>query len=167
MKKKILMIVIIFMIILSTYLTYANFKASATGNINVTTAKFSYELKSSEIALKDTIINDKELVPSAKGKFDVEIDFSDMEVSTNYEIAIDKSNIPNNIHFYSDSALTDEITTLSNTYYLNSDVNKKDTIYWEWEFKDDETSNSNDTNFMNKDIKVVLNINLTQKVGDN
>lgn len=123
---------------------------------------------SQSIDLVSTITNSKSLAPGAVGNFDINIDFTNVQSAADYVINIDKTNLPNNMHFYSDESLQSEINSLNGTYSnSNTSLLINNTIYWCWEYKNDETSNTNDNLYMNKSISLPVTVTILQKAGEN
>lgn len=93
-------------------------------------------------ALKDTrtsstdLVSDGKIAPGSTGSFAVEIDGKNTEVAYDYAITLNKTGlngIP--IKFYSDSAMTTEITAAITGSVKPADATKKKTqvIYWKWD----------------------------------
>ena len=175
-KKSIIIIAVVIGVGILALSSYAIYKSNASGNVEVSTAKFQIKLNNSEsltqnIILKDTITtnnySDDLVVPGTKGMFDLELDFTNVDVSVNYTINFTTSNLPNNLKLYSDSNYTNQILSLNDSYTIGSSLIKTNTIYWKWDYLTDSASNENDNSFMNREISLPVTITLTQIVGGN
>ena len=175
-NAKIILIIVLFVIGISilSFSSYSFFKKSASGDADVSTAKFQILLNDSSsvsqsINLQDTITansysNDL-VVPGTNGAFDLELDFSNVDVSVSYIINFDTTNIPTNLKLYSDNAYQNEITSINDSYTVGGSQTKTHTIYWKWVYLTDDASNTNDNLFMDQDIAIDTTITLSQIVG--
>ena len=173
-NKKILFISVIFLFLLLVILipnSGAIFKSNIPSSINISTAKFIIKLNNSTsnnqtINLNDTLIENNysndEVVPGTKGKIDLELDFSETEVSVNYLISLSRTNLPANLKFYSDETMNNEITSISGTHLFedSSIINKS--IYWSWNAINNSESNANDSLYMNSDLSVLISTVISQ-----
>lgn len=118
------------------------------------------------INLANTISNGKTLAPGAQGSFDLNIDFTKVYYDAHYVISFDGTNIPTNLHFYTDSSRTNSLTTITGTK-LESSSNQvaNNTIYWEWEYSNTQESNANDSLYMNQNIVVPFTIAITKETN--
>ena len=130
-----------------------------------------------EINLKDTIIANNysmtKVVPGTKGKIQINLDFSGTEVNAEYAVIIAlpgllQNSVPPNLKFYKDanctvpypnvienaeyqkylngtSTFTPEYTTALMTVF---NYDKVSTIYWKWNFTDDNENNYQDNYFL-------------------
>ena len=170
----ILFTAVIIGVIIITFSSYSVYKRIASNEAEISIAKFQIKINNSDsivqnIALKDTITtnnySDDEVVPGTNGAFDLSIDFSNVEVSSNYAINFDRTNIPNNLKLYSDSNYTNEITSINDSYNIGDSTNKTITVYWKWNYLNDNVSNENDNLYMNQEISLPTSITITQIVG--
>lgn len=142
-----------------------------SGNTTINTLGFSPIVNDSaqrnqSINLRETITNNKNLAPGAIGKFNIDIDFSNVESDSAYRISFDRSNIPNNIKFYVDENLTKEITVIDGTQL--AEYNNKTAehyIYWKWIYSDTPESNANDSLYMNTNITVPYTVEIMQRTN--
>lgn len=119
------------------------------------------------IDLESTITNNKNLAPGAEGSFDLNIDFSSVDYDSSYTISYNGSNIPDNLHFYSDNAYTLPLTTITGTKTKNnSERLSQVTIYWRWEKTNNSASNANDNLFMNQTITVPFTISISSQISN-
>ena len=174
-KKTLVIIAIIVGISFIAFSSYAVLTAGATGEATVSAAKFEIVLNNStnttqNITLKDTITendySDILVVPGVNGQFDLVFDLSNVEVSVNFTIIFDRSNLPNNLKLYSDSAYQNEITSINDTFHIGDSTTKTKTVYWKWNYLTDADSDANDNLFMNEDISLPTTIIVSQIVGD-
>ena len=151
---------------------YAAYMTTRNDTLTAQVAKWSLKVNSKTresilIELKDTIIQNNysmtKVIPGTKGKIDIEIDFTDTEVSTTYNIAINSANssLPDNLKLYTDAEMTNELTSINgivNLEDINNVITKE--IYWKWIFTDtDETAD-----WSNKDITLELVLNTSQRI---
>lgn len=166
MKKKtvivLALILSLFAISLTTYTVYRNNGSSST---EVTTAEFTYDVNAVNLSLKDTITNGLPLAPSAEGHIVLNVNLTGTEVSTDYAINIVRTNLPTNLKFYSNQAMTNEINGVSGTYTLGSTSIITHDLYWKWLYVDNENSNANDSLYINQDISVLLDATFNQQIG--
>ena len=130
-----------------------------------------------EINLKDTIIANNysmtKVVPGTKGKIQINIDFSGTEVNAEYAVIIAlpgllQNSVPPNLKFYKDANCTvpypNVIENAEYQKYLNGtstftpeyttalmaefNAEKVSTIYWKWNFTDDNENNYQDNYFL-------------------
>lgn len=129
------------------------------------------------IDLKDTIIANNysmtKVVPGTKGKIQINLDFSGTEVNAEYAVIIAPSgslqnSVPPNLKFYKDANCTvpypNVIENAEYQKYLNGtstftpeyttalmaefNAEKVSTIYWKWNFTDDNENNYQDNYFL-------------------
>lgn len=130
-----------------------------------------------EIDLKDTIIANNysmtKVVPGTKGKIQINLDFSGTEVNAEYAVIIAPSgllqnSVPPNLKFYKDANCTvpypNVIENAEYQKYINGtstiapeyqtalmaefNEEKVSTIYWKWNFTDDNENNYQDKFFL-------------------
>lgn len=130
-----------------------------------------------EINLKDTIIANNysmtKVVPGTKGKIQINLDFSGTEVNAEYSVIIAlpgllQNSVPPNLKFYKDANCTvpypNVIENAEYQKYLNGtstftpeyttalmaefSEEKVSTIYWKWNFTDDNENNYQDNYFL-------------------
>lgn len=130
-----------------------------------------------EINLKDTIIANNysmtKVVPGTKGKIQINLDFSGTEVNAEYAVIIAlpgllQNSVPPNLKFYKDANCTvpyhnvienaeyqkyiDGTSTFTPEYktalMAEFSEEKVSTIYWKWNFTDDNENNYQDKNFL-------------------
>lgn len=130
-----------------------------------------------EINLKDTIIANNysmtKVVPGTKGKMQINLDFSGTEVNAEYAVIIAlpgllQNSVPPNLKFYKDANCTvpypNVIENAEYQKYLNGtstftpeyttalmaefNAEKVSTIYWKWNFTDDNENNYQDNYFL-------------------
>ena len=173
-KKAMIFIAIIVGISFIAFSSYAILSAGATGETTIPTAKFQFTLNNStnttqNITLKDTLTannySDELVVPGTNGQFDLVFDLTNVEVSVNFIVNFDRTNLPTNLKLYSDSAYQNEITSINNTFNIGDSTTKTITVYWKWNYLTDDDSNANDNLFMNEDISLPTSIIVSQIVG--
>ncbi len=151
---------------------YAAYMTSRGDTLSFEVAKWSLKVnyktrESVTIELKDTLIQNNysmtKVIPGTKGKIDLEIDFTNTEVSTKYNISVDATNssLPDNLKLYTDAEMTNELTSIDGVVNLEDiDTAITKEIYWKWIFTDtDETAD-----WSNKDITLELVLNTSQRI---
>lgn len=140
------------------------------------------------IDLKDTIIANNysmtKVVPGTKGKIKINLDFSGTEVNAEYAVIIAPSgslqnSVPPNLKFYKDANCTvpypNLIENAEYQKYINGtstftpeyqtalmaefNAEKVSTIYWKWNFTDD-----NENNYQDKSFQMTALVTARQKV---
>ncbi len=173
-KKLLIVILSIIGVFALSFSSYSIYKKMASNNAEIPVAKFQILLNSSEatsqnISLSDTITtndySDSLIVPGTNGAFDLELDFSNVDVSVSYTINFDTSNIPTNLKLYSDSSYENEIVSINDSYLVGSNNTKTHTIYWKWLYLTDDSSNEDDNLYMDQDIAIPTTVVLSQIVG--
>ena len=176
-RKKIMIIILILLLIPISFLAYktlAGYKKESSGEAPASAAVFIIKINDSTavsqtITLSDTITPNSYttdlVVPGAEGIIELELDFTGTEVSTDYIIDLNTSNLPNNLKLYSDSSYQNEINQISDSFIYGSTAVVTKNIYWQWEYKTDDTSNENDNLFMDTEIVLPIDITLSQKIG--
>ena len=165
--------IILFAVIVKMGVSYFTTQGQITGSKTIYIAAFAPKVNDStnisqSINLSSTITNNKNLAPGAKGRFEIDVDFSEVETDASYEISVDRSNIPNNIHLYVDETYSDELSNISGIQLINNqDKIAKHYIYWEWIYTNTPEGNTYDTNYMNKNIIIPITTTISQKVENN
>lgn len=119
------------------------------------------------INLADTIINGKNLAPGAKGKFKIDINFTNVGVDAYYRISLDRTNVPYNMRFYTDEELTNEINDFEGIQLVNnSDKIAEHYVYWQWIYADDSNSNIGDSAYMGQDIYLPFTAYISQRIDN-
>lgn len=174
MKKRLklffLYYAIIAILLLEGY-TFSKYISTVTAEATIRPAQFNFKLENTEaqqmeIDLKDTLLantySEDIIVPGTSGEIDLKLDFSNIEVTTNYNIKLDKTNtkLPENLKIYTDAAHTIEFNGYTGTTTLDTTtVTRK--IYWKWNYTtDDETEE-----WMGQPIKIILNIVAEQRTN--
>ena len=176
-RKKILLLILILLFISVSFFalnTFSSYKKEASGTASTSAARFIIKINdSSEITqtinLSETITendySDTLVVPGTEGVIDLELDFSNCDISVNYIVNFDITNLPINLKLYSDSNHLNQITSLNEEFNYGDDVITNKKIYWQWEYKTDATSDANDNLYMDTEIELPISITLTQKIG--
>ena len=90
------------------------------------------------------------------------MDFSDVEVASNYTISIDteQTKMPNNMKLYTDENNQVSFSLYRETVELGEQIKERE-IYWTWEY----TTADETEEWMNKEIKIFFNIQVEQRVN--
>ena len=170
LNKIIIIYYIIIIILFCVVYTFSKYISTVQLSINTDIAPFRFKITQNssniELDLKDTILSgnafsDTQVIPGTKGKILLQLDFSDVEVTTNYIISIDKekTKMPNNMKLYADENNQISFSQYSDTTELGEKIKERE-IYWTWEYTTvDETEE-----WMNKEIKIFFNVQVEQRV---
>ena len=174
-KKRTIKIIIIYYIIMlilfCAVYTFSRYVSIAQLSIKTNIAPFRFKVGQNidtiELDLKDTLLTEnafsgKQIIPGTKGKIILQLDFSDVEVASNYTISIDteQTKMPNNMKLYTDENNQVSFSLYRETVELGEQIKERE-IYWSWEY----TTADETEEWMNKEIKIVFNIQVEQRVN--
>ncbi len=176
-------LIILVLVLWQTTPSLARFQTIMDNDGTTQAAKFIIKINGNsvnpmKIDLQDTIDQSNkysisDIVPGTNGVIPIEVDATESEVALRYEISITSSSLefPINLKFYTDENKTIPLTldTVFSGSFLSNETDKinNHNIYWEWEYKTDETSNENDNLWVNKDISIEFEIISIQTIeGD-
>lgn len=160
LKASLTFLVLMIIIIPFTYSRFFASSSAAATSVKVATWSFKVDDNTTnyEIDLSDTILendfSNTKVVPGTEGMFRFKIDFTGSKLATAYNISIDDSNtvLPDNLKFYEDDSYTTLFTGYSGVVTLdNINTALFKTIYWKWEYTDDDESS-----WANQNIKLAL-----------
>lgn len=169
--KIIIIYYIIIFILLGVAYTFSRYVSTALLSVKTDIAPFRFKIGQSsetiELDLKDTLLtgnvfSEKQIIPGTKGKILLQLDFSDVEVATNYIISIDneQTKIPNNMKLYTDESNQVAFSLYRETVELGEKIKERE-IYWTWEY----TTADETEEWMNKEIKIFFNIDVEQRIN--
>ena len=145
-KKRNLKIIIIYYIIFFTFLcvvyTFSKYVSTAQLSVKTDIAPFRVKIGQNndtfELDLKDTLLtgnafSDTQIIPGTKGKILLQLDFSDVEVASNYIISVDneQTKIPNNMKLYTDESNQVSFSLYRESVELGETIKERE-IYWTW-----------------------------------
>lgn len=176
-------LIILVLVLFKTTPSLARFQSIINPDGTIPTAKWIIKINdnsvdSININLEDTLdendpYSTSYVVPGTSGVIPIEVNANGSEVPLKYELSITSSSFdfPTNLKFYTDENKTIPLIldTVFSGYFLLNDTDKKEqhNIYWEWEYKTDETSNENDNEWMDEEISLDLEIISLQMIeGD-
>lgn len=169
-----LLILSIFVVIFCVPDSNSRYKDDKSGSGYLEIARYQLKLNGSQnisqsINLKDTITSnsysDNFVAPGTTGDIQLNIDFSNVDVSTDYVISLGTYDLPNNLRLYSDSLFTNEFSSISGNISINGEKSITHHIYWKWNFETDSASNTNDNLYMNRNLSLPINVVTSQKIG--
>ena len=175
MKKRTIKIIIIYYLILlilfCVIYTFSRYVSIAQISINTDIAPFRFKVGQEsgtiELDLKDTLLTENafsetQIIPGTKGKIILQLDFSDVEVASNYTISIDteQTKMPNNMKLYTDENNQVSFSLYRETVELGEEIKERE-IYWTWEY----TTADETEEWMNKEIKIFFNVDVEQRVN--
>ena len=151
--------------------TFSKYVSIAQLSIKTDIAPFRFKIGQNsdtiELDLKDTLLtgnafSDTQIIPGTKGKIILQLDFSDVEVASNYTISIDteQTKMPNNMKLYTDENNQVSFSLYRETVELGEQIKERE-IYWTWEY----TTADETQEWMNKEIKIFFNIQVEQRVN--
>jgi hypothetical protein len=173
--KYVVILYILLIFVLFANKAMAKFLTFASSNDMAKVAKFSFVLKDNnnqilsqnfEYDLSNNVtggnlISTNGIAPGKSGKISMIIDVSGREVKSNYEIFLKaKQSLPQELKFYSDEGMTNEIT-LGDNSILTGSINANETqknIYWKWNFNE----NTNENEFEGKNFLFDITVNVIQ-----
>ena len=158
-------------ILLGVIYTFSKYVSTTSVSIKTNIAPFRFKIGQNsdtiELDLKDTLLtgnafSDTQIIPGAKGKIILQLDFSDVEVASNYTISIDteQTKMPNNMKLYTDENNQVSFSLYRETVELGEQIKERE-IYWTWEY----TTADETEEWMNKEIKIFFNIQVEQRVN--
>ena len=175
MKKRTIKIIIIYYLILlilfCVIYTFSRYVSIAQISIKTDIAPFRFKVGQEsgtiELDLKDTLLTENafsetQIIPGTKGKIILQLDFSDVEVASNYTISIDteQTKMPNNMKLYTDENNQVSFSLYRETVELGEEIKERE-IYWTWEY----TTADETEEWMNKEIKIFFNVDVEQRVN--
>lgn len=150
--------------------TFSKYKSVSTGNAEIDVAKFYFQVENEnqqiELNLNDTLTanaySNDVIVPGTSGTITLNLDFSNIDVATNYRVSLDTENtkIPENLKLYIDQANTIEFSGYTGITEIDSTTITRN-IYWKWNY----TSTDETQEWMAKEIKVSLDITAEQRTN--
>jgi len=190
------LIIVLILIILATsafgIFAWARYQTSVEGEGTAQVAKWSFKVagdktQTEQIAFpisrtdtNDTVVTGT-IAPGTYGEIPIEIDVTGTQTDLVYTISGSIGNLPRNLKLYYDSARTQEMVTVGQTFskgnYLKvADIGTEDkviteTIYWEWPFETGTTAdeikinNQEDTEDMGKAMTMALTVSGKQLNG--
>ena len=161
----------IMLILFCVVYTFSKYVSTAQLSIKTDIAPFRCKIGQNsdtiELDLQDTLLtgnafSDTQIIPGAKGKIILQLDFSDVEVASNYTISIDteQTKMPNNMKLYTDENNQVSFSLYRETVELGEQIKERE-IYWTWEY----TTADETQEWMNKEIKIFFNILVEQRVN--
>lgn len=177
LKSKKFKFIIIYYVLLMMVITASTTIARYTNNIGIVSkaniAKFNFKItdviQGQNIQLSDTVVDDgyggKLVIPGSKGIITLNLDFSEVEINTKYQILVnnEESTLPNNLKFYVDPNCQNSLSNFEGQVNLEEQsITQK--IYWTWEFSEDDESQYVDT-----ELQLELQVYVFQNTesGDN
>ena len=159
--------ILIFGVIYYTYSSYlSKGKVDADLGIAVWNIKVNEQNSNMTFDLSKTILtntySNNEIIPGTHGVLALELDFSEMEVATSYDLRLDQDNlkVPENLKLYADEAHTVEFNGFTGTTDLNTTKITR-YIYWDWKY----TTTDETSEWMGKDIQIGFNVETEQRTN--
>ena len=169
-----ILMLLVFAVVLLTPNSISRFIKGRSGLGTVEVAKFEFRVNnSSNLSQSVNLLNtltendycDDCIVPGTTGDIPVVLDFTNMEVTTDYTITIGSGNLPTNLKFYTDSGFANELSSINGTFSINGTTQFTHHIYWKWVFATDSASDANDSLYMNTNLSIPVVVTASQKIG--
>ena len=145
--------------------TNSQYKTTSNSETDFQVAPWNFTVNGSESGTLNVSLtsNNKVVVPGMSGSIPLVIDATGTKVAIEYTITINRDNLPKNLKFYSDSAYSQEITSLKGQIELGDPQKITKNIYWKWIY-----TTENETNeWSDKPMNLTLSVSAKQKVeGD-
>ena len=159
------------LMLLCVIYTFSRYVSIAQLSIKTNIAPFRFKVGQNsdtiELDLKDTLLTENafsgtQIIPGTKGKIILQLDFSDVEVASNYTISIDteQTKMPNNMKLYTDENNQVSFSLYRETIELGEQIKERE-IYWTWEY----TTADETQEWMNKEIKIFFNVQVEQRIN--
>lgn len=183
--KKILWIVSILCLLITILVftdTYGLFETNASATSNLSIGKWKIKINGNDVSLSEVItlsdfvfssnqhVDDGYFAPGRNAQFEVEMDMSESDVSVEYALEIDDTQIQEypNIYFSIMDTDTNEViysNTCNGIVLLNSSNRvKKLKIFINW---DNQTEyDESDTSTIGKNLEFIINANFKQYIGE-
>lgn len=162
--------------------TYALFETNATADPELKVGKWVIKLNNRDISLDKIItlddfdyvntshVEDGYFAPTSKAEFEIDVDASETDVSVEYDLSIDNSDIleyPNIGFKIIDLSTNQEINDInvSGIMYLN-DTNKTKSYKIVLEWTNDPDYDESDTSLIGSELSFKLNIHFKQYIGE-
>lgn len=187
----IILILLIILTLVSTGIglyAWAKYKTTIGGTASEEVAKWSFKVVDGNTETADildfpitrtdnnTDVAANTIAPGTYGKFEIDIDARETETVLTYIIDIAFENKPENLKFYSDETMTNEIELNADNNLVISEVLSLDDvqyiqpniIYWNWAYETGTTASEKrennilDTQYMGKQIKMNIAVTGTQ-----
>ena len=176
------LIITLVLVVIISYNAYARYNNQQPFNIHTSydVAEYNFNVGVNQadnfiqtINLLDTLDNDSNyltntITPGRSGHFVLNMNSTGSEVAVKYIITIQRTNIPNNLKFYTDENFTNELNQITGNILLDGQRIVPVTIYWKWLNIDNEQSNINDSLYQNSQMSFKVNVLSEQLLeGDN
>lgn len=154
--------------------SFSIYKATGSTSETISVANFDFKLNGSasvsqSIDLQSTITaNDYSndyVMPGTNGVITLVLDFTGVDVSSDYIISMGEANLPTNLKLYTDSSYSNELTSIDGLYSVDGETSYTHNIYWKWIYSDDGSSDANDNLFMNTTLTVPIDVVVSQVIG--
>lgn len=169
-KSKRIIFIIIYYVLLIIAISISSSLARYTNKVSIVSkvdvAKFNFKItdviQGQNIPLSNTVVDDgyggQLVIPGSKGIITLNLDFSEVEINTKYQILVNNENsiLPENLKFYVDPNCQNSLSNFEGQVNLE-ETNVEQKIYWTWEFSDE-----NESEYMNTELKLELQVYVSQ-----
>jgi len=167
-KKVLVMSTLLVAIVLLGIGTIAYFRRTVNGNLAGQTGNLVLIVNEANAVQNQSFsvsLNRSEeepfVLPDDKGSFNINIDSTGSSSDVDVTITITRTNLPDNLKFYLDSAYTEELTTTTYVIKKSNDMTMAVPVYWFW---DGSVDDENDTLFMGKTLEANVSVTATVAV---
>ena len=141
-----------------------NFNVTVGNNTNL-----NINLANTRLANDTARVQSGYVAPDTKGAFNLNINATGSNTTLIYNLDLDLTNVPENLKFYSDSNMKNEIMVQDNKIKiedcigLNDTKTKTITLYWQWPFETGENdyeislNDAKDSRWLGHDIEIAVN----------
>lgn len=160
-KKKVFFI-LIFVLALASLLTgsVAYYRIVVNGSIGGNTGNVVFNVTGFKDDSSETkAIELGQINPGDEGEFAITMDASGSEFDMYLSLAIDRTDLPSNLKFYTRSDHTSQLAKYYNLLEKSDSMIDRLTVYWYW---DPNVSDSDDTNFMNRNLSASISVSTSQ-----
>jgi len=148
--------------------TIAYFRRTVNGNITGNTGNLVLIVNEANSELNETFTiplntNVEYVMPGERDVVYLDIDSTGSSGNVLIEIEIERTNLPDNLKFYLDKNLTEELTSMFFCIFKSDSMTKQIPIYWYWDAGID---SDNDSLFINKEVEATINVT-ARIIGNN
>lgn len=162
-KKKFIFFIFLLIIGILVGIKHSYSYYTTTGKITSTSGYVSIPSFNPSVDL-GTNIELSNVAPGTQGRFKIDVNFSDVETESFYEITYDDTNIPKNLHFYADAQFTTRISSIKGVQKKEKPKLAEHFIYWKWDYVDSPEANADDSRFMSQTIVIPFNVRVSQSI---
>ena len=160
-KKKIFLILIFLLALASLIIgSVAYYRIVVNGSIGGNTGNVVFNVTGFKDDSSETkAIELGQINPGDEGEFTITMDASGSEFDMYLSLAIDRTDLPSNLKFYTRSDHTSQLAKYYNLLEKSDSMIDRLTVYWYW---DPNVSDTDDTSFMNRNLSASISVSASQ-----